>query len=252
MTIAKDAKIVGVIPSRYASTRLPAKALADIGGKPMVQWVYENAKRARSLSEVVIATDDDRIAAAVEKFGGRAVMTSTEIQSGTDRVAAVADQIGDAEILVNIQGDEPLLQPENIDRAVTLVTDHGFEIGTIMTHLRSFTELDDPACVKVIADDRQRAIYFSRHPIPYSRGPRPARIEDSIAFRHLGLYVYRRDTLMRFRSLPASALEKAEVLEQLRAMQAGMSLGIARVPDFAMGVDTPEDLAKVRELLSSK
>jgi 3-deoxy-manno-octulosonate cytidylyltransferase (CMP-KDO synthetase) len=241
-------RVILVIPARYASTRLAAKPLADIHGKPMIQWTYEGSKKAKGISQVVVATDDERIAQAVKAFGGDVVMTSPELQSGTDRVAAVADQIP-GDVYVNVQGDEPLIDPRAIEEGVKLVTSGRFPLGTVMTPFRDAQELTDPSVVKVIFDHHGRAIYFSRHPIPYSRGPIPARPQDYACRRHVGLYVYRRETLMQFRSLPASPIEKAEVLEQLRALENGIPIGITEVDFTSIGVDTAEDLEKVRRLL---
>jgi 3-deoxy-manno-octulosonate cytidylyltransferase (CMP-KDO synthetase) len=240
-------KVIAVIPARYASTRLPAKPLADIHGKPMIQWVYEKAVQARGIHEVWVATDDERVAAAVRKFDGKVMMTSVDLASGTDRVAAVADQVA-GDIFVNVQGDEPLMAPAAIEAAVELVTSGRFKMGTAMTRLRSEHELTEPSVVKVVADRTGRAIYFSRHPIPYSRGPRPS---DGayVSKKHVGLYVYDRETLMRFRALPVSPLEQAEVLEQLRALADGIAIGIVEVDFDPVGVDTPEDLEKVRKIL---
>jgi 3-deoxy-manno-octulosonate cytidylyltransferase (CMP-KDO synthetase) len=236
-----------VIPARYGSTRLQAKPLADIHGKPMIQWVYERSKRARGISRVVVATDDARIEKVVRAFGGDVLMTSPEIQSGTDRVAAVAREIP-GDIYVNVQGDEPLIEPSAIEAGVELVASGRFPIGTVMTPLKSKEELFDASVVKVIADKTDRAIYFSRHPIPYSRGPVPDR-PPFACMRHVGLYVYSKDALLRFTQLPPSALEKAEVLEQLRAMDQGIPIGIKEVDFTSIGVDTPEDLEKVRQIL---
>ncbi len=242
------ANAVIVIPARYASTRLPAKPLADIHGKPMIQWVYERAKKARGIQATYVATDDDRIADVVKKFGGEVVMTSPEITSGTERVAAVADQVP-AAIYINVQGDEPLIEPLAIEKALELVSSGRFPIGTAMTPLKTQAELADPAVVKVIADRNDRAIYFSRLPIPYSRGPLPVAGEPFACKRHVGLYVYAHEALMRFRALPSSLFEKAEVLEQLRALENGMPIGIAEVDFTSIGVDTPEELEKVRKIL---
>jgi len=249
---SKNLSVLIVIPARYASTRLPAKPLADIHGKPMIQWVYERAMQVQGGSDVlvatVVATDDDRIVKAVEAFGGRAILTSADLQSGTDRVAAVADQIP-ADIYVNLQGDEPLIAPETIEKAIDLVKSGDFSIGTVMTRLKSSVELHDPSVVKVIADRNQRAIYFSRHPIPYSRGPEPGSEGPFACLRHVGLYVYRREALLQFRSLAPSSLEKGEMLEQLRALSEGFPIGIVEVDFTSIGVDTPEDLDLVRKIL---
>lgn len=214
----------------------------------MIQWVYERARAARRVSEVCIATDDDRVALAAWKFGANAIMTSTDLQSGSDRVAAVADQV-EGDVFVSVQGDEPMIDPMAIDVAVELVTSGRFSMSTIMTPLKTEAELLEPSVVKVIGDRFDRAIYFSRHPIPYSRGRKPAPGEAFASCRHVGIYVYDRATLMKFRSLPVSPLEKAEMLEQLRALENGISIGVREVEFTSVGVDTPEDLERVRELL---
>lgn len=242
-------KIVVVIPARFSSTRLAEKPLADIHGKPMIQWVYEGASRAKGIDQVWVATDDERIASVVRRFDGKVMMTSSEIQSGTDRVAAVADQIN-ADIYVNVQGDEPLIDARAIEKSVELVTSGKFSMSTVMTPIRHADELTDSSVVKVIFDKNERAIYFSRLPIPYSRGTIPALPSDYACRRHVGLYVYRKETLSKFRQLPPSLLEKAEVLEQLRALESGISIGITEVDFVSIGVDTPEDLEKVRQFLS--
>ena len=179
------------------------------------------------------------------------MMTSADIQSGTDRVWAVAQEIS-GDVFVNVQGDEPLIEPSAIEAGVDLVTSGKFTMATVMTPLKNETELREPSVVKVIADRTGRAIYFSRHPIPYSRGPLPTAGAPFVSQRHVGLYVYTRETLKRFSSLPPSSLEKAEVLEQLRAMDAGIPIGITEVDFNSIGVDTPEDLETVRRVLMSK
>jgi 3-deoxy-manno-octulosonate cytidylyltransferase (CMP-KDO synthetase) len=246
-----SSRVVAVIPSRFASTRLPGKPLSDIHGKPMVQWVYERARAARGLDAVIVATDDERVASAVRKFGGQVAMTAPELPSGTDRVAAVAAKHA-ADIYVNIQGDEPLMDPRAIEAAVELVRSGRFPMATVMTPLRSAEELANPAVVKVIADRTGRALYFSRHPIPYSRQAAPGPGEPFACRRHVGLYVYARETLRRLTQLPPSPLERGESLEQLRAMEDGIPIGIAEVDFVSIGVDTPEELEKVRRHLGQK
>lgn len=241
-------KVLTIIPARFASTRLPGKPLADIHGKPMIQWVYERACLARGISDTLVATDDHRVFQAVQAFGGRVVMTSAHHSSGTDRIAEVADQFP-ADIYVNVQGDEPLIVPEVIEKAVELVRSGRFSMGTVMTQLKSSQELHDPSVVKVIADRDQRAIYFSRHPIPYSRGSEPVSGQPFVSLRHVGLYVYTREALLKFRSLGPSPLENAEMLEQLRALSEGIPIGVAEVEFVSVGVDTPEDLDLVRKIL---
>jgi 3-deoxy-manno-octulosonate cytidylyltransferase (CMP-KDO synthetase) len=246
---SKKPSVVIVIPARYASTRLPGKILADIHGKPMIQWVYERARQAQCAHRVIIATDDERIERAVKGFGGEVVMTSPDLPSGTDRVAAVAERIS-GEVFVNVQGDEPLIDPRAIDAAVELVVSGRFGMATLMTPLKSEQELLDPSVVKVITDRNGRAIYFSRYPIPYTRGERPADASNLLSRRHVGLYVFDRATLARFRALVPSPLEQAEMLEQLRALADGIAIGVAATDFTAVGVDTPEDLDKVRIILS--
>jgi 3-deoxy-manno-octulosonate cytidylyltransferase (CMP-KDO synthetase) len=245
--------VISVIPARYGSTRLPAKPLALIHGKPMIQWVYERSAQAKGVTRTIVATDDKRIQDVVKAFGGECLMTSESINSGTDRVAAIADQV-DGDIFINVQGDEPLMVAKAIESGLELVASKKFEMATVMTPLKTKAELHDPSVVKVIADDKGRAIYFSRHPIPYSRGPEPKGPDAGEPFvcrRHVGLYIYTRETLFRFRALPPSSIEKAEILEQLRAMQAGISIGITEVDFISIGVDTPEDLEKVKLHLQS-
>jgi 3-deoxy-manno-octulosonate cytidylyltransferase (CMP-KDO synthetase) len=242
-------KVATVIPARFAAQRLPGKPLADILGKPMIQHVFERAAQARGIALTGVATDDERIARAVEGFGGKVWMTSPDLQSGTDRVAAVARMNPEIDIFVNVQGDEPLMEPAAIEAAVELVASGRFELSTVMTPMRDGADLSNPAVVKVISDDHGRAIYFSRHPIPYSRKPSPDAGEPFVCRRHVGLYVYRRETLLKFSGLPPCAMERAESLEQLRALQAGIPIGIAEVDFTSIGVDTPEELEKVRSIL---
>ncbi|MGK5087792.1 3-deoxy-manno-octulosonate cytidylyltransferase [Bdellovibrionota bacterium FG-2] len=237
--------VIAVIPARMGSTRLAAKPLADIHGKPMVQWVYERARAASSIHRTVVATDHPKIVEAVQKFGGEAILTDPALPSGTDRVAAVADLIP-GDVFVNIQGDEPFMDARAIDGAVKLVVSGKFSMATAMTPLRSQEELYDQGCVKVIADAQGRAIYFSRFAIPYSRGEVPK--SGFVSRRHVGLYVYARETLMTFRSLAPSQIEKGEVLEQLRALENGIAIGITEVDFVSVGVDTAEDLERARRL----
>lgn len=241
--------IVAVIPARYGSTRLPAKPLADICGKPMIQWVYEKSKQSKLCNRVIVATDDERVAAAVRGFGGEVVMTPDEIQSGTDRVAAVAQMV-DGDIFVNIQGDEPLIDGETIDRAILPVKQGKFELASLRVPLKSSEGLMNRNVVKVLVDDHDRAMYFSRYPIPYSRVEPEEAKSPYLCSQHVGIYVYRRETLLKVSALPVTDLEKAESLEQLRAMKAGIAIGVFETDFLSVGVDTPEDLEKVRRILS--
>lgn len=242
--------VVAVIPARYGSTRLPAKPLADICGKPMIQWVYEKAKKSKLCSRVCVATDDERVAKAVSKFGGEVVMTSTEIQSGTDRMAAVARAI-QGDVFVNVQGDEPLIDGASIDQAIRPVLDGDYELTSLRVPLRSVEDLENKNVVKVIVDDDNRALYFSRYPIPYSRVEPKMAQAPFLCSQHVGIYVYKRETLLRVCSLAPTDLERAESLEQLRAMKAGIAIGVFEANFQSVGVDTPEDLEKVRGILKN-
>lgn len=237
-------KVVAVIPARFASTRFPGKALAEIEGKPMVQWVYERASKAERVSKVVVATDDERILEAVRAFGGEAVMTSPEHPTGTDRVAEVAERLlPEAEAIVNVQGDEPLIEPSEIDAAVeALSSDPEADMSTLAAPIREEEVFENPNAVKVVCDRRGYALYFSRSPIPHYREGR----REPQPLLHVGLYCYRRETLLKLVRLPRSPLEEAESLEQLRALENGMRIKVALVPRHEPGVDTPEDLERIR------
>ncbi|MBF0143113.1 MAG: 3-deoxy-manno-octulosonate cytidylyltransferase [Magnetococcales bacterium] len=240
-------EILVVIPARYASTRLPGKALAEIAGKPMIRHVYERASQAR-VGRVLVATDDLRIARAVTAFGGEAVMTSPEHPSGTDRIAEAigADFQG---LVVNVQGDEPMLVPGMIDEVVApLVADPGIPMGTLAHLLTDAEEFQSRDVVKVVTDRRGFALYFSRAPIPCHRDGVAG--EGGGPFRHVGLYAYRADFLRRFSRLPPTPLEQAEKLEQLRALEHGYPIRVVTTSHRAVGVDTPEDLEKVRRRMA--
>jgi 3-deoxy-D-manno-octulosonate cytidylyltransferase len=234
--------IVGVIPARYASVRFPGKPLAPLAGKPMVVRVWEAAKEAGRIDRVLVATDDERIAAAVRDVGGEVVLTSPDAPSGTDRLAEAARKIP-ADVYVNIQGDEPLMSPANIDAAVeTLVGDLQREIATIALSIPA-SEAVDPNVVKVAVAKDGRALYFSRAGIPYPRNGQPAHR------KHLGIYAYRAATLQRLAALPPSPLERLESLEQLRWLEAGYTIWVGEAADDSIGVDTPEDLEKAERYL---
>jgi 3-deoxy-manno-octulosonate cytidylyltransferase (CMP-KDO synthetase) len=251
--------IVAIIPARFGSTRLPGKPLSDIHGQPMVQRVYERVRRASCIDRVLVATDDERIARAVAGFGGEVVMTSRDHATGTDRLAEVAARL-DANVIVNVQGDEPLIDPATIDAVVQPFADEpGLPMATVSVPLRSLADLLSPTVVKVVTDARGNALYFSRSPIPFVRdgGPPDARsaaeraIALGLARQHVGLYAYRREALLRFAALPRSPLEDAEGLEQLRALGAGMTIRVVpREGDAGRAVDTPADLEQVRLLLA--
>jgi 3-deoxy-manno-octulosonate cytidylyltransferase (CMP-KDO synthetase) len=234
---------IAIIPARYHSTRLPGKALADIGGRPMVEHVYRRAAAARSIHRVIVATDDERIAAAVRAFGGDVAMTSPLHESGTDRLAEVARAL-DAGLVVNVQGDEPLIEPAMIDEAVApFAADAGLRMSTLRRRIDDPRELDNPNVVKVVVDRRDFALYFSRAPIPHARGDRSA-----AAWRHVGLYVYRRDCLLELAALTPTPLERTEALEQLRALEHGIRIKAVETAFDSIGVDTPDDLDRVRRL----
>jgi 3-deoxy-manno-octulosonate cytidylyltransferase (CMP-KDO synthetase) len=251
--------IVAIIPARFSSTRLPGKPLSDIHGKPLVQRVHDRVCLARGVDRVLVATDDERIAAVVRGFGGEAVMTSPAHRSGTDRLAEVVRGLEDAQIVVNVQGDEPLLDPEGLEAAVQALRGEAeLPLATLCVPLRSASEMLSPSVVKVVCDARGDALYFSRSPIPFVRteaGDLARAAEEAVlrglARKHVGLYVYRREALLRFASLPPAPLEIAEGLEQLRALHYGMRLKVVpRDGEAGLAVDTPEDLARVREVLA--
>jgi 3-deoxy-manno-octulosonate cytidylyltransferase (CMP-KDO synthetase) len=243
-------KILGVIPARFGSSRFPGKVLAPISSKSMLQHVYERASQARYLTSTIIATDDERVYEVARNFGARVRMTRPDHLSGTDRVAEAASS-DTAEIIVNIQGDEPLIDPDAIDAAVLpLVHDPEILMGTLKKRIEDPAEITNPNVVKVVTNATGNAIYFSRCPIPYHRdaaGPGPA----PQYFKHVGLYVYRRDFLMGYSTLPVGPLEEAERLEQLRALENGFSIRVVETEYESLGVDTPEDLEKVSRLFES-
>jgi 3-deoxy-manno-octulosonate cytidylyltransferase (CMP-KDO synthetase) len=237
-------EIVGVIPARFASTRLPGKALLSETGRPLIQHVLEAARRAQSLERIIVATDDPRIAQAVEQFGGEFMMTRADHATGTDRVAEVAARLEKARVIVNLQGDEPEISGAALDRVVALLReDAEAPMATLATAIHDESIYRDPACVKVVCSARGRALYFSRSPIPHHRDGRsdPAAAGAPVALLHLGLYAYRRDFLLGLGSLPPSRLEAAEKLEQLRVLDAGYPIAVGIVDEPSVGIDTPED-----------
>jgi 3-deoxy-manno-octulosonate cytidylyltransferase (CMP-KDO synthetase) len=237
-------RILGVIPARFASSRFPGKALAPLAGKPLVQHVFERASQARYLSGVVIATDDEQIAAAARAFGAPVQMTRADHASGTDRVAEVA-AASEATVIVNIQGDEPLIDPAAIDAAVVAIRETDAPMATLKRRITNRADLHNPNVVKVVTAANCDAIYFSRCPIPFHRE------STGVYYQHVGLYVYRREFLLRYSDLPVGPLEKAEKLEQLRALENGYRIRVAATEYESIGVDTPEDLEKVNSLIES-
>jgi 3-deoxy-manno-octulosonate cytidylyltransferase (CMP-KDO synthetase) len=244
-------KVVCVIPSRFPAQRFPGKPLALLLGKPMVQWVYEAAAGARGIDEVLVATDDDRIRAAVEGFGGSVIMTPPELPSGTDRIAFAMRGI-DADIVVNVQGDEPGMSAATVQTALdALLATPDAHVGTACTPLHCVETFRQPHVVKVVRGDRDIALYFSREPIPSLARAEGADLEPGalVGYKHLGLYVYRREALEAFPRMPPSKLELREKLEQLRFMEAGFRIVCPVTPFDSIGVDLPEDVAKAEELL---
>lgn len=245
-------KTLGIIPSRYGSSRFPGKPLADLAGKPLVAWVVEAVSKARCLDDVIVATDDARIVAAVEAHGGKAVMTPSELPSGTDRIACAAGDFGDDDILVNIQGDEPLIEPKLIERLVSrMKEDPKWDMATAVTPIRTAEDLAAKSVVKVVLDHDDGALYFSRCPIPCDRDHEPD-IGSGLYVRHLGIYAYRGAFLRKLVAEPPCALERTEKLEQLRALWMGGRIAVIRTEDEGVGVDTPEDAVRVAEILRNR
>ena len=285
-------KAVAIIPARYDSVRLPGKALLEIAGKPMICWVVERALAAGNVARAIVATDDERIVAAVKSAGYEAVMTNAAHRSGTDRIAEVAASIADADVIVNVQGDEPLISPLTIKRAIEAIGERGNwgtgegktgnggtgergkgnedkarddEIGIVTTWetMESAADVLNPDVVKVVVDDDGRAVYFSRSPVPYPRdavrihGTLQAALENEPGLlanfcKHTGLYVYRREVLLEFAKWPQSALERLESLEQLRALEHGVKIKVIKASASSIGVDTIDDLERVRRIVEEK
>ncbi|HPA16803.1 MAG TPA: 3-deoxy-manno-octulosonate cytidylyltransferase [Verrucomicrobiae bacterium] len=241
--------VLAVIPARMASTRFPGKPLATLAGKPMIQWVWERARKAKTLSRIVIATDDARILDAARAFGAVAEMTGPNHPSGTDRVAEVAAHHRCA-LVVNIQGDEPLIDPRMIDQAVrSLAKNRRFGMATLCRRIQNPDDISAPQIVKVVRRKDSEALYFSRYPIPFARDPADGPPDH---FKHIGLYVYRAAVLRRLVKLPVSPLERAEKLEQLRALESGVRILCPETQFDCAGVDTPEDLARAEALLAPR
>ncbi len=256
-------RTLAVLPSRFQASRFPGKPLAPIAGKPMIQWVFEAASRALGVDRVVVATDDERIASAVRAFGGEAVMTDPALPSGTDRTAAALAALGESfDCVLNIQGDEPAMHPETVAAVVALMQEQpDLPMGTAACPFAHVDELFNPNAVKVVVDDQRRALYFSRSPIPYLRNSaifepdfRPWMEPGQLTHfkRHLGLYAYRPDALRTFTRLPPHALEQLEMLEQLRALAAGIPIGVADTPFLSLGVDVPGDVPAAEALLRER
>ena len=244
--------VLGIIPARYASTRFPGKPLAVIAGKPLIQRVVEQCQKAASLSEVIVATDDTRIWEVAQNFC-RAEMTSPDHPSGTDRLAEVVARCP-CDAVVNIQGDEPLMDPAVIDAVANALADN--EMSTAATLIRDQEEYNDPNAVKVVVNSAGRALYFSRRTIPYLRDAASSSLAGQLAafpfLKHLGIYGYRREALLRLVKFPVSPLEQAEKLEQLRALENGLQIAVVRVDYDSVGVDAPADVARVEKILRNE
>ncbi len=245
-------KIVGIIPARFASIRFPGKPLALIAGKPLIQHVVEQCQQAKSLSEVIVATDDTRIWEVAQDFC-RVEMTRPEHPSGSDRIAEVAERC-DCEAVVNIQGDEPLIDPNVIDAVANALNQS--EMSTAATPIKNLSELDNPNVVKVVVNVAGHALYFSRRTIPYLREAASRPVNEQLAafpfLKHLGIYGFRRETLLRLVKFPVSPLENAEKLEQLRALENGIQIAVVKVDYDSIGVDMPEDVARVEAIISHR
>lgn len=244
--MSNESRVLAVIPARYGSSRFEGKALAPLNGKPVILHVVEQANKCALIDTVLVATDDERILKAVESAGYRALMTSPAHLSGTDRVAEAAKQ-SDAEIIVNIQGDEPMIDPESIDSAVkALLDDSTLNMSTLGLPVSDPAEIENPNVVKVVTDGKGMALYFSRAPIPYNR----AGAERPPVMKHLGLYVYRREFLLEYADLKPTELEMTERLEQLRVLEHGFGIKVVTANRDSIGIDTPEDLKKAEALLN--
>ena len=235
--------VAAIIPARIASTRLPRKILREIAGRPMLAWVYEAARKSNALNEVIVATDSDEIMDVCQRHGWTARMTSPECKSGTERVYEVSREVN-ADVYVNVQGDEPLTRPEHMDRLVALMQNPEVQVGTLRTPCAAI-DINNPNAVKCVADAHGRALYFSRATIPFDRD----KTGGSQYFKHLGFYAYRKSALEKFMSWPESSLEKSERLEQLRFLENGVPIHLAETPFDTVGVDTEEDLHRVENIL---
>jgi 3-deoxy-manno-octulosonate cytidylyltransferase (CMP-KDO synthetase) len=237
----KRPSITVVIPARFASSRFPGKPLVDVAGKPLIQHVYERVKAVPGIDHILVATDDVRILTTVRQFGGFALLVEGAFRTGTDRVAAVAEQIA-GEVFVNLQGDEIVMHPGLLTDLVVPFLESGAGIGTLKRRLTSSAEVQNPGVVKVVTDTNSNALYFSRAPIPYNRDGSPGDISSGLYYIHLGIYIYTRETLMRFSALPTGQIEETEKLEQLRALEHGISIKVWETSHPSLRIDTPDDV----------
>lgn len=243
-------KIIAIIPARYNSSRFPGKPLALINKKPMIQWVYERVSANKNIIDVYVATDDKRIFQCVQEFGGKVIMTSTKHFSGTDRIAECIEilDLKDNDVVLNVQGDEPLIEQSMLDELILTIRDKSVLMGTLKEQISDSKDIENPNIVKVITDNDDNAIYFSRFPIPYKRNKE----EDLIYYRHVGIYAYRVLFLKEYMNLPKSNLEKAENLEQLRVLEHGYKIRVKETHYDSIGVDIPEDILKVERILGER
>ncbi len=244
-------KIAGVIPSRWGSTRFPGKSLAMISGKPMVQWVVERVKQAKRLDAVIVATDDQRIADCVQALelpGVQVAMTRSDHPTGTDRIAEAVQSL-EVDAVINVQGDEPLIDPALIDELAVVIASGEWDMATAATPIADPAQINNPSVVKAVFNRHGQALYFSRSTIPHIREPEGVPV-SGIYWRHIGIYAYRRDYLLKLVGEPPCALENLEKLEQLRALDMGCRMKVIKTQDFGIGVDTPEDVAKAEALLA--
>jgi 3-deoxy-manno-octulosonate cytidylyltransferase (CMP-KDO synthetase) len=246
-------KVVAIIPARWESTRFPGKPLANILNKPMIQWVVESVKQAQSVDDVIVATDDKRIYSKVVDFGGQAEMTRNDHASGSDRIAEVVAGMS-CDIVVNIQGDEPLISPEDIDLVVnSLLSDSAIQVATLKIQIDSLDDFLDPNIVKVVANKNDFALYFSRAPIPFNRDGdlNSAKLNDQApVYKHVGLYAYSRSLLLEYSKWDKSGLEEIEKLEQLRILEKGIPIKVEETKNDSIGVDCPDDIKKVENILT--
>lgn len=240
-------KIIAIIPARYQSSRFPGKPLAQINGKPMIQWVYERVSSIQKISQTYVATDDERIAECVQQFDGEAIMTSAKHESGSDRLAECIEilKLNEDDIILNIQGDEPLIQEIMVQELISTISDQDVYMGTLKERITNVDDIENPNIVKVITDVNDNAVYFSRYPVPYDRSG----LKDLVYYRHVGVYAYRVFFLKRFTQLPKSYLEIAESLEQLRVLENSYKIRVLETQCSSIGVDTVEQLKLVEEIM---
>ena len=246
-------KIAGVIPSRWGSTRFPGKSLASIAGKPMIQWVVERVKQAKELDVVIVATDDDRISECVRSLNipdVQVAMTRPDHPTGTDRIAEAVEHL-DLDAVINVQGDEPLIDPALIDELAGVISSNEWDMATAATPVEEEHQITEPSVVKVVFNRHGQALYFSRSTIPHIREPEGLP-DPGIYWRHIGIYAYRRDYLLKLVAEPPCEMEQLEKLEQLRALDMGCRMKVIKTRDFGIGVDTPEDIAKAEQLLNQQ